>query len=295
MNLQHAGRYNDLSKQFRDELENKVKGFGKTVRYKFDIANPNPDPQKTNGEFVYPTIYSLQPAVFTVRDPYENRENKQKTKEICLTDGLFTDTNNPSRFGKVKIHATQRGIYELDLEKNAEHFEIAMYLELHPKLKGGQFADDKQRQVVSRIDEKQAAATERLERIARKKATDLAAEMTDEQINQFALAMLWDETDEMEVLRNKVELAAETTPDLFNDLMEGKKVEYQAAVKKALNKKIIAFDPAEYKFTWTGNKQPIVILNNISGKGENEQLAEWLESGDKGKEVYNKIKELIKQ
>lgn len=295
MNLQQAGRYNDLSPKLRKELEDKVKGFGKTVRYKFDIANPNPDPQKTNGEFVYPTIYSLQPAVFTIRDPYEDRTEKQKTKEICLTDGLFNDNGNPSKFGKVKIHATQRGVYELLLERNPEHFEIAMYLELHPKLKGGEFSDEMQRQVVSRIDENEAAVTERKERTARKKAMDLAADMSDEQIKQFALAMLWDETDELEVLRNRVELAAETTPDLFNDLMEGKKVEYQAAVKKALNKKIIAFDPAEYKFAWTGNKQPIVILNNISGKGENEQLAEWFESGEKGKDVYNKIKELIKQ
>lgn len=295
MNLQQAGRYNDLSPELRKKITEKVKSFGKTVRYKWDIGNPNPDPEKTNGQFVFPTIYSLQPAVFTIRDNSEKRDNKQPLKEVCLTDGLFNEQGNPSRFGKVKIHATQRGIMQLDLEKNPEHFEIAMYLELHPKLKGGEFSDEMQRQVVSRIDENEAAVTERKERTARKKAMDLAADMSDEQIKQFALAMLWDETDELEVLRNRVELAAETTPDLFNDLMEGKKVEYQAAVKKALNKKIIAFDPAEYKFTWTGNKQPIVILNNISGKGENEQLAEWLESGDKGKDVYNKIKELIKQ
>ena len=42
MLLQQTAHYNDLSPQLRKELEEKIASFGKQVRYKFDISNPNP-------------------------------------------------------------------------------------------------------------------------------------------------------------------------------------------------------------------------------------------------------------
>ena len=52
MSLENFAHYNDLSPKLRQELEDKVASFGKSVRYKFDIAKPNPDPTKYNGEIV---------------------------------------------------------------------------------------------------------------------------------------------------------------------------------------------------------------------------------------------------
>jgi hypothetical protein len=52
MSLENFAHFNDISPKLRLELERKVESFGKRVRYKFDIAKPNPDPEKYNGAFV---------------------------------------------------------------------------------------------------------------------------------------------------------------------------------------------------------------------------------------------------
>ena len=103
MSLENFAHFNDLSPELRLELEQKVESFGKRVRYKFDIAKPNPDPEKYNGAFVYPNMYTLVPTKFTIQDPYENREGKSKTKNIGLVDdGFINDKGVPDRFKKIR-------------------------------------------------------------------------------------------------------------------------------------------------------------------------------------------------
>ena len=115
------------------------------------------------------------------------------------------------------------------------------------------------------------------------------------QVKDFSDAMMWDSTEDLSLLRNRVEELAETNPEFFNDLVSGEMVKYQAAVKQALDRQIISFDPAEWKFIWTSNQQPIAILNEVSGKNYVEQMAEWLQvNAEKGKQVYDKLKSLLK-
>lgn len=292
MLLQQTAHYNDLSPDLRKKLEEKIQSFGKQVRYKFDISNPNPDPTFHNGKIIWPHLYTLDPAVFNINDPYEKREGKQRSKRIALIDQV-DDKGVPNKFKKVRIYDRQRGELVLQLE-NPEDEAMAMLLELHPKLNGGMFMDKTKRQVITRVDEQAAATIERAARSARSKARAAAEALTDKGVIDFADAMLWDSAQELIVLRNQIEELAETNPEFFNDLVSGKQVEYQSAVKQALNKNIIAFDPAEYKFTWTGNRQTIHMMNNVSGKNEVEQMAEWLQSGgEKADSIYKKIKSLI--
>ena len=86
MSLENFAHYNDLSPKLRLELEKKVESFGRVVRYKFDIAKPNPDPSRYNGDTIYPNIYTLDPTRFALQDPYEDRDDKAKTKTIALID-----------------------------------------------------------------------------------------------------------------------------------------------------------------------------------------------------------------
>jgi len=292
MSLQHTAHYNDLSPKLRKELEAKVLGFGKLVRYKFDISNPNPDPTFHNGKVLWPHLYTLDPAVFNINDPYEDREGKQRSKRIALIDRV-DEKGLPDKFRKIRVYDRQKGILALQLD-NPEDFDTAIFLEIHPKLSGGRFADPTKRQVVSRIDEQAAATSAREVRSAKSKALRAAEELSDKGVIDFADAMLWDSSQDLPVLRNMVEEQAETTPEFFNDLIAGKRVEYQAAVKQALNKQIIAFDPAEYKMYWMGNRQTIVLLPAAGEKNEVEKFAEYLENGgEKAATIYKKIKSLI--
>ena len=294
MLLEQVAHYNDLSPKLREELSEKLRSFGKRVRFKFNIAKPNPDPSKYNGDTVYPNIYTLDPCVFNILDPYEDRKDKSKSKRIGLVEK--TDEKGlPERFGKIRVAAAQKSILSFELEEGSEDWYRAMMLLIHPKLSGGKFSDKQKQQVVSVIDEQATAKTERAERTARVKALNAAQGMNEKELKDFADAMLWDSTEDEEVLRNMAEAMADSTPVFFNDLVAGKNVEYKAAIKQALDRKILEFDPAEYKFIWAGNKQTIAVLSPIGEKHEIDKMAEWLQSnGQKADEVYKKIRSLLK-
>ena len=270
MSLEQIAHYNNLSTKLREELVEKLQSLGKRVRYKFDIGNPNPDPQKYNGAMVFPNLYTLDPCIFDILDPYEEK-GKPKSKKIALVSG--TDEKGiPNKFGRIRVRAAEAGILDLDLTEGSEGWYTAMYLELHPKLLNGKFADASKHPIVSRIDEVQSASNAKKERTARLKALNAAQDMNDKDIFNFADAMLWDSSEDILVLRNKVEELADTNPEFFNDLVSGKTIEYKAAIKKAMNKKVIEFDPAEYKFLWCGNKQTIAMLSPAGDRNEVEKF-----------------------
>lgn len=295
MLLQQVAHFNDLSLKLRDELTEKIRSFGKVVRYKFNISNPNPDPEKYGGiEVIWPNLYTLDPTVFHINDPYEDRANKQRSKRIALIDGV-DDRGLPNRFKKIRIEGRLKGILTLDIADNDEHLNYAMFLELHPKLIGGMFADKTKYQMVSRIDEKALAEDQRSIRTAKLKALNIAEQMSDKQIISFADAMMWDSSEDVFLLRNKVEELAENSPEFFSDLVNSKNLEYQASIQQALNKKIISFDPGEYKFVWSSNQQVIAILQPVGQKNNVEKMAEWVQTGgQKGEEFYKKLKSLLK-
>lgn len=296
MSLENFAHFNDLSPKLREELEQRVESYGKTVRYKFDIAKPNPDPSRYNGDVVYPNMYTLDPTKFTLQDSYENRDGKSKTKNIALVDdGYINDKGVPERFKKVRISASSQSILKLNTQDNRDDFYMAMLLELHPKLKGGKFADKNMHPMISRIDENAAAREQRTERSERLKALNVAQAMSDEELINFADAMQWDSSENSEIVRNQVEELADTNPIYFNDLVQSKAIEYQSLIKQGINKDLISFDGGAYRFVWTGNQQTITVLSPSGKQNEIQKLSEWMQtSGNKGDDFYKKLKSLVK-
>jgi len=296
MSLENFAHFNDLSPELRLELEQKVESFGKRVRYKFDIAKPNPDPEKYNGAFVYPNMYTLDPTKFTIQDPYEKRVDKSKTKNIGLVDDNFLSDNGiPERFKKVRVNGSQKSVLTLNLEDNRDDFYMAMMLELHPKNKDSKFASKTLRHMVTRIDENAAAKEARTERSERLKALNVAQGMSDTELIDFADAMQWDSSDNIEILRNRTEELADSNPVYFNDFVQGKTIEYQSMIKQAINKGLISFDSSEYKFIWSGNQQTIAVLSPTGERSNIEKMSEWMQtSGNKGDDFYKKIKALVR-
>ena len=296
MSLENFAHYNDLSPKLRLELEKKVESFGRVVRYKFDIARPNPDPSKYNGDTVYPNIYTLDPTRFTLQDPYEDRDDKTKTKTIALIDENAINENGlPEKFVKIRVNGATKSILSLNIEDSRDDFYMAMFLELHPKNKSGKFAGKNVHHIFSRIDENAAAREARTERSERLKALNVAQAMSDGELVDFADAMQWDSSENYEVLRNKVEELADTNPIYFNDLVSSKAVEYQSLIKQAMNKDLISFNYGEYKFVWSGNQQTITTLSPTGTQTQIQKLSEWMQtSGNKGDDLYKKLKSLVK-
>lgn len=292
--LEQVAQYNDFSQKLREELEAKVKSFGKRVRFKFNISNPNPDPEKYNGAIIWPFLWTLDPAIFTIVDPYEKRESKSKSKQVAMVERQ-DEKGVPNKFERIRVHGRYQGIITYDLGLTEDQKRV-MYILLHPKLSGGRFSDPSKQQIMSLIDEKQEASVAKGQRQNRKLAMVAASNMTDAEVREFAAAMLWDETEDIEVLRNLVEESAEATPSMFIDLVENKSVEFKALVKRAVDQKFIAYNPSEFKFVWVENQQTITMIGQgLDGKHEVDRLAEWLmTSGKQGDSVYNKLKSLLK-
>lgn len=292
--LQKHAHWNDLSDKLRNELEEKVRSLGKTVRFKFAISRINPDPEKYNGPILWPSIYVLDPKTFRITDPYEDRKNTSKSKEIGLINKIDKE-GKPESFYSIRLFERNKGELILKPEDNQDDFNYAMYLLIHPKLKDGKFADKNKNQIIELLDEKKEAVAAREKRSAKSKAIRVATNMKDEEVVKFADAMLWDSSMDIDLLRDKVEAAAENTPDMFNDLVSGKNMEYQALIKQAMDKQVIAFNPAEYKFIWFGTQQTITMLPPVGDKNEVEKMSEWLQTaGKKADEVYDKMKSLVK-
>jgi len=293
MRLEAVAHYNNLSPKLRKELEDKIKSFGKAVRYKFDISKHNPDPDKYNGEVVWPNTYTLDPCVWTIIDPHE-ADVKAKSKKIAFVEET-DDKGVPNRFRKIRVKAVEKGILVLNVEDDLDHYYMAMALELHPKLKGGMFEDKKAHQVVSRIDEMADAKTKREERSARVKALAAAEALSSQELVAFADAMQWDSGEPEDILRNKVEALAEEAPVYFNDLVKSEDLKVRATLKQALDKQIITFDPVEWKFMWAADMRLIAVLSPSENQTHIEKFAEWIKSnGDTGKKVFEKISGIVK-
>lgn len=298
--LQQVAHFNDLSPKLRGELEEKIKSFGKRVRFKFNISSNNPDPEKYNGPTIWPQMYVLDPITFDIVDPHEKREGKSKQKKIGMVE-MTDDKGIPTSFHRMRVHKRQLGIVLFELEdaegiQSIEDQMYVMYLLLHPKLSGGRFANKSQKMIIELVDEQKEAREGRERRKERSLARAVAEGMEESGIRQFAAAMLWDEHEDIEVLRDKTEALAEHDPKMFNDLLEGKSVEYRAMIKRALDQQVIAYNPAEFTYLWANNQQKIVSMGAALGN-ENEvgRFGDWLmTNGVKGDEVYKKIKSLVK-
>lgn len=300
--LENDGIYNDLSPELRLKLTARLESFGKKVRYKFNLARPNPDPEKYNGAIIYPSLYFLHPVQWKITDNDETKERltagKQKVKNIAIIESSEIDKNgNKSyRYFGERIAGIEKGLKEYDME-NDDHVNIVAYLELHPKMKDGLFQNKQMVPVFERIDEGAMARNERAERTSRKKAMDAAELMSDAEVVEFAEGMAtdeWNSSQEMLYLRNKVEKMAEEEPGLFNDLVNSDSMKTRSIIKRAINSGVITYNPADCSLSWASTQQQIISLGlSATGANDIERLADWfLQSGDKATAALKKIKSL---
>ncbi len=298
MALEQEGIYNDLSPELRKKLEAHINSFGRYVRYKFKLEKKNPDPTEYNGKMVFPSQYNLHPVQWKITDKEEKRPDKQTSKNIGNIEKVERDErgNLQYRYIGLRINESEKGIKIFDMEKDEDRNTVA-WLELHPKNGNGLFFNNQMVSVFSRVDETKLANEQRAERSARKKALDAVENMSDKEIVDFADAMTWDSTDEPLLLRNKVEDLAEKTPELFNDLINSQSLKYRTIVKKAIDNKILNYNPSDGSIAWTSTGQQIISLGaNNSAKSDIERFADWLgESGTKGDAAYKKLKSLIEK
>lgn len=280
--------FNDLSPDTRKYLEEELEKIGdRRVRYKFNISNPNMDPEQYNGPVIWPTVWTLHPRKFDIR------EGKTKaTVGIVLT---LDDKGNPKKLGKIQIRGGAHGELQIDPYNNDEDKDKFAFLELHPKNKYGKFYDKNSPGLFFRVDELKEAKDNRRIRKLRTNAMFLAGGYSDHEIRDFVSAMNWDETEDIEVLRNKVEELADKYPEEFEKAINGNAIEYKAVAKRALSAGIIEYSALENQVKWGNSGELIAVLDNVleSNKNEVDRFAEWLQTSKHGDAVFAKLKKML--
>lgn len=300
MLLDNIGVNNDFTPELRKKLEDEVRKMGGSngvIRYKFDIANPDPDPDK-KGQVVFPWLYTLTPKTFFVLDPFEKRPNKQASKKVVLIENteVVNDNINVTRVKSVKVKQNEKGVFTLRINDSIEDLEMAMYLQLHPANGKGEFKAQNRRSVFEVIDDKAEAQGRTKSRSNRVKALLAVEKMSVAELREFALAMAWEESD-VDIIRDQAQTIAESSPDVLLNLLDenNKTVEYKATIQKAVDKNIIYFDNANYSYMYTDTRQVLLAID-LSGDGSTaDKLAFWfINGGDKADAAYKKLKASLK-
>jgi hypothetical protein len=283
--------YNNLSPQLREQLEKKAKEQGKFVKYKFAIAKRNPDGEmKTGGEYLYPLRWALTPVSFYITDPFDGLR-----KRIGIVHRLKEFGAPDDGFKRVLLDEQFRGILTLDME-NMDDQDIFMYLQMHPKLEGGQFRDNNEMAVFRQLDDVKEAKASLTTRENRANAMFVAAQMSLKEIKDFTSAMGWNENDDVSIMRDNVMELADKDPLWFKNFIDNKSIEYRAIIKRAMDNNIIAWQPVENKFVWSGNNQTIAILDRCEDGKVLERMSDWIATSKNGQDVFSKLKaQLFKQ
>jgi hypothetical protein len=280
--------YNNISTQLREKYEKKAKDSGRYVKYKFAIAKRNPDGEfKTGGEYLYPLRWSLTPVSYSITDPFDSLR-----KRIGIIRHLREFGHPSDNFARVQLDEQFAGILTLDLE-NQEDQDKFMYLEMHPKLEGGEFRDKNEMALFRRIDEIKEAKLALTAKENRANAMFVASQMSHKEIQDFACAMGWDEHQDINIIRDNVMDLADKDPEWFRNFIDNKSIEYRAVIKRAMDNKIISWHPVENKFVWASNNQTIAILDRCEDNKVLERMSDWLSTSKNGQEVLIKIKGLL--
>lgn len=280
--------YNNLSPQLREQLEKKAKEAGRYVKYKFAIARRNPDGEmRTGGEYLFPLRWALTPVTFYITDPYDGLR-----KRIGIVRSLKEFGAPADGFRRIVLDEQFKGILTLDLE-HMEDQDSFIYLELHPKLDGGQFRDTNEMAIFKRIDDVKEAKTSLTARENRANAMFVASQMTANEVKDFGCAMGWNEHDDINILKDKIMELADKDPDWFKNFIDNKSIEYRAIIKRAMDNNIIAWQPVENKFVWSSNNQTIAILDRCEDGKVLERMSDWIITSKNGQEVCTKIKGLL--
>lgn len=291
--LEQVKHYNDLSPDLRQSLLNELAKLGSRVTYVFDIAKPDPHPDN-KGKVVYPSVFVLPQVRYTISDKKETREKVSPLKTIALIKSL-DEKGVPNGWRKIAVTKEEGGKLTIDLTTQEGQDSFA-YLELHPKHKGGKYQDKNSAPIFRRIDHLKEATERNVGRKIRAEAMRAAVIFSQQEVRDFACAMGWDEAENLEILRDKLETEAELRPVEFTKLVEGAHYTYRVNIKRAVDRGIIVHVPNENKYIWGSTQTVLYVLDRIeAGQDEMSQLAEYLISGGgKGEEIYKKIIALLK-
>lgn len=286
--LEAQGKFNNLSKELRETLAKKAAEMPRLIKFRFAIAQINPDGEmKTGGRLLYPSSYTVTPVTYDIIDPGDKLR-----KRVALVKQLKELGAREDSFNKLKILNGWQGIYIIDMEKPYNR-DLFAWLMMHPKMENGIFRDPHLPAMITMIDEVAEAKDALRKRNMRIEAVFVANNFKGQDVRNFASAMGWNENEDPYIIKERIVTLAENDPEFFRKFIDEKNLESRALIKRAMDNNIITWVPVESKFMWTSNSQPIAILERASGIDYLDRMADWIATSKNGQEVLNQVRKLL--
>jgi len=128
----------------------------------------------------------------------------------------------------------------------------------------------------------------------RREAMNVAAELSAAEVREFIASLNKDEKRDISILRDELEIMAEKDPKQFIALSKDKNKSIQANVKKAIDKKIIAFNKETSSYLWVSTGETIVQVPRSSKASYLQGFVNFVLSNKNGESVYQEIVKLLK-
>lgn len=117
-------------------------------------------------------------------------------------------------------------------------------------------------------------------------------DMDVKDLKNLAAAMMWDENDAVDILRERAKELAKADALKFSAIVRSKDVEIKAILKRAYDKGDIKYNVQQNKVQWGSNNETIATLQRIEGQDWLSQMADWIKTAKNGDKTYEAIKRM---
>lgn len=172
--------------------------------------------------------------------------------------------------------------------------EIYQFLMLSNANASNPDRDTEVRPLYELLNPKAKADQTRKQRSVKREAMNVAAELSGAEVREFVASLGKDETRDLSILRDELELLAEKDPNQFIKLSKNKNKTIHANIKRAIDKEILSFDRATNTFSWSSTGETIVQVPRSSKMGHLEGFTNFVLSNKNGENIYQEIVKLLK-
>lgn len=255
---------------------NEVKVF-QYLNVKEDKANP--------GKVVMPSIHMVP----TVDRVY----SKENDEYVDIASIASLGVGGKPQFNTIQFTKKDKGLLILRGDKTGDR-EIYQYLMLSNYNQSNPDRDSSIVPMFKLVEPKKDAADSRKQRTLRRDAMNVAAELSAAEVREFIASLNKDETRDISILRDELEIMAEKDPKQFVALSKDKNKSIQANCKKAIDQKVIKFDKASSTFLWVSTGESIVQIPRSSKTSYLQGFTNFVLSNKNGELVYEEIVKLLK-
>jgi len=277
--MKKTSLYNDLSPELVKATMLKP---GQQVVYRLhNIQKSSLDPSR----LAIPAAMNVPP-VDTIWD-----EKKQEYVPIAAVKSV--DAKGEHSFHDIFFYGSMAGHIILTGGRALDQ-EIHTYMALCNFNATNPNRDTTKEAIFEMVDEEAKAEKESRTRNVRREALNAAADLSPEEVKDYAAALGKDDTKPVSVLRNELEEMADKTPEDFMKLINNKQAMMKAAINRAIKKGAIVFNQEQSRFEWP-NQEAILTVARATGSDAVDELVSFCVSSAKGEKVYQTISSKAKK